>query len=116
MATLELTGFHKTKIISMGKLRAFIDVVFNDALVVKGYKVIEGSKGLFVAPPARKVENNDTDTKSPTGNKLDWADVVFITKESNLRDAIHGKILKHYRDQVGSATQGNTQADPTAGI
>ena len=41
------------------KLRAFVNVTFDDCLVVRGLKVIEGSKGLFVVMPSRKVKGNE---------------------------------------------------------
>jgi len=37
-----------------GKLKAFASVVFDGAFVVHDMKIIEGSKGLFVAMPSRK--------------------------------------------------------------
>ena len=37
-----------------GKLKAMADICFDKCLVVKGFKVIEGVKGLFVGMPSRK--------------------------------------------------------------
>ncbi|MEO0294162.1 MAG: septation regulator SpoVG [candidate division WOR-3 bacterium] len=36
------------------RLKAFVNVTFDDDFVVRGMKVIEGKKGLFVAMPSRK--------------------------------------------------------------
>ncbi len=36
------------------KLKAFANVTFDDAFVVRGIKIIEGDKGLFVAMPSKK--------------------------------------------------------------
>ena len=40
------------------KLRAFATVTFDSAFVVRNVKVIEGSKGLFVAMPSRKMRES----------------------------------------------------------
>jgi DNA-binding cell septation regulator SpoVG len=98
---IEITDFRNTRLLNSGKLRAFVDVVFNGALVVKGFKVIEGSKGYFVAAPARKVDgkNGEPDT---------WNDVVYFTKESGAWSGIQEKILAHYKEGVAS---GGADAD-----
>ncbi|MGB4955867.1 MAG: SpoVG family protein, partial [Leptotrichiaceae bacterium] len=36
-----------------GKLKAYVDVTFDESFVVHGLKVIEGQNGLFVAMPSR---------------------------------------------------------------
>ena len=36
------------------KLKAFANVTFDDAFVVRGIKIIEGDKGLFVAMPSKR--------------------------------------------------------------
>src|SRR3989338_4210035 len=38
------------------KLRAFATITFNDCFVVRDIKIIEGSKGYFVAMPSRRVK------------------------------------------------------------
>jgi len=38
------------------KLKAYSTVTFDNAFVVRNIKVIEGSKGLFIAMPSRKVK------------------------------------------------------------
>lgn len=37
------------------KLKAFCSVTFNNEIVIRDLKIIEGSKGLFVAMPSRKL-------------------------------------------------------------
>lgn len=37
-----------------GNLKAFVDVSVNDALVIKGIRVLSGKKGLFVSMPQEK--------------------------------------------------------------
>ncbi len=38
------------------KLRAFVNVTFDGCFVVRDMKVVEGSKGLFVAMPSRRLK------------------------------------------------------------
>ena len=40
------------------KLRAFVNVTFDGCFVVRDMKVVEGSKGLFVAMPSRRLKSN----------------------------------------------------------
>ncbi len=39
------------------KLKAFVNITFDDVFVVRGLKVIEGKNGLFVCMPSRKLED-----------------------------------------------------------
>ncbi len=40
------------------KLRAFATITFDDCFVVRDIKIIEGSKGYFVAMPSRRVKES----------------------------------------------------------
>ncbi len=42
-----------------GKLKAYVDVTFEECFVVHGLKVIEGQNGLFVAMPSRRMPNGE---------------------------------------------------------
>lgn len=96
--SIQITSFKGIKLLNAGKLRAFVDVEFNGALVVKGFKVIEGSKGMFVANPARKVEGS-TDANA-------YTDIVYVTKESGEWNNIQPKIIAYYNEQVAAAPAG----------
>ena len=49
-----------------GSLRAFCDVEVGNAVLVRGVKVVEGSKGLFVSMPREQGKNGQWyDTVSP---------------------------------------------------
>jgi stage V sporulation protein G len=39
------------------KLKAFVNITFDDVFVVRGLKVIAGKNGLFVCMPSRKLED-----------------------------------------------------------
>jgi len=38
------------------KLKAYVTVTFDNAFVVRNIKVIEGTNGLFIAMPSRKIK------------------------------------------------------------
>lgn len=72
-----------------GSVRAFCDVAVGDAVLIRGVKVVEGSKGLFVSMPREQGKNGQ------------WYDTVSpVTKD----------VRKHLSDLVldayGSATAG----------
>ncbi len=39
------------------KLKAFVNVTFDDVFVVRGMKIINGNTGFFVSMPSRKMED-----------------------------------------------------------
>src|SRR5512138_2377063 len=68
------------------KLKAFASMTFNDAFVIRGLKIIEGTNGMFVAMPSRK---------KPDGTFQDIAHP--INNES--RTAIEARILDEYEKE-----------------
>ena len=65
------------------KLCAFANITFDGCFVVRGLKVLEGTKGLFVVMPSRKVKGDD------------YRDVAHpITAE--FKDYIQQEVLKTY--------------------
>ena len=46
------------KIESNNHLKAFVDISFNDALTIKGFKVVQGENGLFVGMPSTLNKDN----------------------------------------------------------
>lgn len=55
MKITEVRIFKKTEEADK-KLRAFATITFDDCFVVRDIKIIEGSKGLFVAMPSRRAK------------------------------------------------------------
>lgn len=54
-----------------GKLKAFANITFDNAFVVRGLKVIDGAQGMFVAMPSRKRPNGSfQDTAHPINNDM----------------------------------------------
>ncbi|GBE29208.1 putative septation protein SpoVG [bacterium BMS3Bbin04] len=71
------------------KLKAFVNITFDDVFVVRGLKIIEGGQGLFVCMPSRKLTD---------GTYKDIAHPI----DNDFRNEIERKILKVYerlRDQ-----------------
>jgi len=53
------------------KLRAFVNITFDDVFVVRGLKIIQGNKGLFVCMPSRKLANGTyKDIAHPINNEF----------------------------------------------
>ena len=51
------------------KLKAFVNITFDDVFVVRGLKVIQGKSGLFVCMPSRKmVDGSYKDIAHPISN------------------------------------------------
>ncbi len=53
------------------KLRAFVNVTFDNCFVVRGMKVIKGATGYFVSMPSRKMEDGTyRDIAHPINNEF----------------------------------------------
>ena len=71
---------------------AFVNVTILDKLVLKGIRVVDGSKGLFIAFP-------QTRRKAKKGGKDEYFDIFFpITKE--FREELTESILALYDKTV----------------
>ena len=66
-----------------GNLKAFADLSVNDALVIKGLRVVEGKKGLFVTMPREQ------------GKDSKWYDQVSCAS-TDIFDDIASKVLREY--------------------
>ncbi len=78
------------------KLKAFVNVTFDNCFVVRGMKVIKGATGYFVSMPSRKM--ND-------GTYRDIAHPI----SNDFRDKIEKAILRQYRED---AAREGLAADP----
>ena len=52
-----------------GKIKAFFDLQTEDGFTIKGFKLVEGTNGLFVGFPSQK------------GNDDEYHDTVWVEKE-----------------------------------
>ena len=69
-----------------GSVRAFCDVAVGEAVLIRGVKVVEGSKGLFVSMPREQGKNGQ------------WYDTVSpVTKE--VRQHLSQLVLEAYSQQ-----------------
>ena len=67
-----------------GKVKAFVDLVVNDLLLIKGIRVVEGKDGLFVSMP------------SELGKNERWYERVrCLNKE--IKGLIEEKVLEAYQ-------------------
>jgi stage V sporulation protein G len=86
------------------KLKAFVNVTFDNAFVIRGLKVINGTKGYFVSMPSRK-RNNGThqDIAHPINNEM--------------RRMIEDKVLAAYENELkmkgegGGGSEGGDEGD-----
>jgi len=70
--------------------KAFASITFDDMIAIKGIRVVEGSKGLFVTMPQSK--DND-------GN---FHDIAFPVN-GDLRKAMNKAVLDEYKEVTKSA-------------
>jgi stage V sporulation protein G len=78
---MEITDVRIRKIGDDGKMKAVVSVTFDDEFVVHDIKIIEGSNGLFIAMPSRKMGEGDfRDIAHPltseTRNRI--KDAIFV--------------------------------------
>ena len=73
------------------KLKAFANVTFDDAFVIRGLKVISGAKGYFVSMPSRR---------RPDGSHQDIAHPI----NSEMRQIIEERVLSEYESKMRSET------------
>ncbi|MBN2184065.1 MAG: septation regulator SpoVG [Candidatus Krumholzibacteriota bacterium] len=69
------------------KLKAFASITLDNCFVIRGLKIIEGAKGVFVAMPSRK---------RPDGTYQDVAHPI----NNQTRDWMEEKIVKAYEQEV----------------
>ena len=102
------------------KLRAFCSITIDDAFVVRDLKVIDGTKGLFVAMPSRKLTSrctrcgfknqvrsnycNDCGTTLPDdapveGGGKSHADIAHPI-HTDCRELLQTKVIDAYHDEV----------------
>ncbi|MBI4595527.1 MAG: septation protein SpoVG family protein [Candidatus Tectomicrobia bacterium] len=68
-----------------GKIKAFAEVVFNDALLIKGLKVVQGTGGgLFVSFPTQR---------SREGHFHE----LVVPLDNSIREMIRKKVIEEYK-------------------
>ncbi|HTL48171.1 MAG TPA: SpoVG family protein [Verrucomicrobiae bacterium] len=85
------------------KLKAFVTITLDECFVIRDLKVIEGSKGLFVAMPSRKVEKRGDGELGDFG-RVDHRDIAHpITSEC--REYIQKSVLDAYYSLQGTSEE-----------
>jgi stage V sporulation protein G len=69
------------------KLKAFANVTFDDAFVIRGLKIISGNRGLFISMPSRK---------RPDGSYQDVAHPI----NTDMRKHLEQMIIEAYEDEM----------------
>ena len=79
------------------KLKAFVNVTFDDVFVVRGLKVIKGANGYFISMPSRKMPDGSfRDIAHPITNEFrQFIEKVILDK--------YQKILAEGGEIVGEA-------------
>ena len=75
------------------RLKAFASVTFDDAFVVRNMKVVEGTKGIFLCMPSRKL---------PDGTHKDMMHPI----NQEFREYLESNVLKAYEEEVKKAAEG----------
>ncbi len=68
-----------------GKLKAFADLSINGAFVIKGLRVVEGKKGLFVSMPRQQ------------GKDGEWYNAVYPTTKQ-MQQHVNDVVLEAYKE------------------
>ena len=74
------------------KLKAFANVTFDNAFVIRGMKIISGNKGFFLSMPSKKRSD---------GTYQDVAHPV----NSEMRRMLEEKVLEAYRKETSQEVQ-----------
>lgn len=84
MAEITEVRIYKSK--GNGSVKAYASVSFDNEFVVKGLKVVEGERGLWVSMPSRRLKD---------GSFQD----IFHPVSREARDKIVDAVLKAYQEQ-----------------
>ena len=93
--TVEITEVRIT-LRDEAKLKAFVNVTLDNSFVIRGLKVINGTKGYFVSMPSRKRKN---------GTHQDIAHPI----NNDMRRMIEEKVLAAYEDELKAKEAGETE-------
>lgn len=83
------------------RLKAFASVTFDDAFVVRNMKVVEGTKGVFLCMPSRKL---------PDGTHKDMVHPI----NQEFRRYLEENVLKAYEEEIAKQPQGSSAAQEPA--
>ena len=81
MMKIEVSRIHKLD--GAGASRAFVDLVVEDSFVIKGIRIVEGAKGLFVTMPREEAKDGK------------WYSTIVPLKRE-IKDEIERIVLEAY--------------------
>ena len=77
-ATLSIKAVN-VKVMKEGNLKAYVDICIDDAITIKGFKVMDGKNGLFVSMPSIKNNTSERYYETVSCNKTDVKDDLSNT-------------------------------------
>ena len=96
---MEITDVRLRKIETEGKLRAYVSITFDDSFVVHDLRVIDGTKGMFVAMPSKRL---------PNGDHKDIAHPI----NTEIREKIQNAVLDVYNRELEEVPQPKVEVEP----
>lgn len=84
------------------RLKAFASVTFDDSFVVRNMKVVEGTKGVFLCMPSRKL---------PDGTHKDMVHPI----NQDFRKYLEDNVLKAYHEELARNPDGVKSVDEEEG-
>jgi stage V sporulation protein G len=79
------------------KLKAFVNVTFDNSFVIRGLKIISGNRGYFISMPSKR---------RPDGTYQDMAHPI----NTEMRHQLERKIIEAYENQLKLRNQNGDQA------
>lgn len=95
-----------------GPLRAYATVVIDGLIEINGFRVVEGSKGLFVAAPQTKGAKQTEDGKDQYFDDVRFSD-ADEKGISETKQKVQAAVLEAYGAALGSTGRGDTAAART---
>ena len=87
----------------MGTALAFATVTINDQIEIPGFKIVSGSKGVFVGMPQTAGKENAETGKREYYDNVRFTDFDTETKRSAHKDELCKMILDAYNREVGAS-------------
>ena len=92
---LKVTKIHITKY-EQDSMRAFVNLTFNGELTIDGFKLMDGEKGHWLAPPSRKTKDG-------------WSNIIKLSKQ--LKEDLIDQVMDEYEKTPDSnSSQGGSES------
>jgi stage V sporulation protein G len=85
---MEIVSFRK---VSIGKIRATVDIKTSEGFVIRGFKVVEGDNGLFIGMPSERTRSGK------------YMDLVKVN-DPILREMVEALVLDYYYKKTGKGS------------